>query len=278
MSAPQLLVLGHITLDHISGEQRLGGAAAYASRVAASMGVQTGLVTFAPADFELLDSLEGLPGLQIKALASEVPTTFELVYGPSGRTIRLLDRAPTLTFTDIPAHFLGAQAAYIAPVIGECPIDLIETLSCPIKVAGLQGWLRYADSAGMVQPHLDFSADDVPRGLTAVVFSEEDHPLADVLARELTQKVAYVVLTRGSEGLTLFTGDSQTDFPALEVEALDPTGAGDTLGTVLTCSLLAGFTIESALDRAIMAASLVVQGPELGKLEPQSLSWDVQAA
>ena len=87
-----------------------------------------------------------------------------------------------------------------------------------------------------------------------------------------------MVLTRGSEGLTLFTGDSQTDFPALPVEAVDPTGAGDTLGTVLTSSLLAGLTIESALERAIMAASLVVQGPELGKLEAQSLSLDIQAA
>ena len=55
---PQLLVLGHITLDYIAGEERLGGAAAYASRVAANLGIDTGLVTAAPADFSLLAPLE----------------------------------------------------------------------------------------------------------------------------------------------------------------------------------------------------------------------------
>ncbi len=267
MSPIELLVLGHITRDHIGGEQRLGGAAAYASRVAACLGVQTGLVTHAPLDSNLLSPLEALPQLDLETLACDLPTTFELVYGPTGRRIKLLERAPELAFKDIPERFLGAQAAYFAPVIGECPLELVSALPSPIKVAGLQGWLRRAEPDGQIVPITQFDINTIPTSLTAAVFSEEDHPHADELARALSERIQYVVLTRGAEGLTLYEQSSTTHRRALRVEASDPTGAGDTLAAVLTTSLVHGLTLDAALERAVIAAALVVQGPELGKLE-----------
>ena len=172
----------------------------------------------------------------------------------------------------------SAPAAYIAPVIGECPIELIEALDSPIKVAGLQGWLRHAGPDGTILPKQDFRAEDMPDGLTALVFSDEDHPDADALALELTKRVRYVVLTRGAHGLSLLSHGRRLDMPALDVPVVDPTGAGDTLGVVLTSSLLGGLEIEAALKRAIKAASLVIQGPELGRLDPKNLGPLNQAA
>ena len=268
MSSMQLLVLGHITRDHIAGEERLGGAASYASRVASCLGLSTGLVTYAPLDSPLLKSLELLPDCDLHSVACEVPTTFELVYGPSGRTIRLLERAPSLSLSDIPERFLEAPAVYLAPVIGECPLAFISSLRAPIKVAGLQGWLRQAQTDGQIIPS-DFALESMPAGLTAAVFSDEDHPDADALAKGLSDRIRYVILTRGADGLTIFEDGLTRHLPALPVEATDPTGAGDTLAAALTAGLIHGLPINEALERAIVAASLVVQGPELGKLESQ---------
>ena len=267
MSPIELMVLGHITRDHIAGQERLGGAAAYASRVAACLGLQTGLVTYAPADSGLLEPLRALPELDLEHIPCDVPTTFELVYEAAGRSIKLLERAPELQLSDIPERFLEARAAYFAPVIGECPLELVTTLPSPIKVAGLQGWLRRAEPDGQIVPITDFQIESIPTELTAAVFSEEDHPDADELARQLSHRIQYVVLTRGEAGLTLYQRSFTTDLPAQAVEATDPTGAGDTLAAVLTTSLVRGLSIDAALERAISAAALVVQGPELGELE-----------
>jgi sugar/nucleoside kinase (ribokinase family) len=45
---PDLLVLGHVTCDDFGHELRLGGAAGYAARAAALLGIETGMVTVAP--------------------------------------------------------------------------------------------------------------------------------------------------------------------------------------------------------------------------------------
>ena len=277
MSPMQLLVLGHITRDYIAGQERLGGAASYATRVASCLGLSTGLVTYAPLGSPLLPRLEELSDCQLHRLNSDVPTTFELVYEPEGRTIRLLERAPTLSLDDIPAHFLNAPAAYLAPVMNECPLDFITGLPSPIKVAGLQGWLRRAQPDGRVVPK-PFDTDSMPSGLTAVVFSDEDHPDAEALARGLSARIPYVVLTRGADGLTLFQDTGVRHLPALPVEATDPTGAGDTLAAALTAGLVHGLPINEALERAIVAASLVVQGPELGQLATQGPGLFVREA
>src|SRR4051794_28826758 len=56
---PELLVLGHVTCDNLVGgtTSRLGGAAAFAARAAAHLGVRTAVVTAAPKTFTLLAPL-----------------------------------------------------------------------------------------------------------------------------------------------------------------------------------------------------------------------------
>lgn len=79
-----------------------------------------------------------------------------------------------------------------------------------------------------------------------------DDPAA--IARRLRE--AFVV-TRGAGGSTAFLRDGRRfEVPALAIEAVDTTGAGDTFIGVLAAGLDQGLALEAALRRASAAAGL----------------------
>jgi ribokinase len=66
-----------------------------------------------------------------------------------------------------------------------------------------------------------------------------------------------LVVTRGPMGATAFLrGGGRIEVPALPIEPVDTTGAGDTFVGVLAAALDLGSTLESALRRASAAAGL----------------------
>jgi ribokinase len=79
-----------------------------------------------------------------------------------------------------------------------------------------------------------------------------DDPAA--IARRVRQ--AFVV-TRGAAGATAFLTDGgRLDIPALAIDAVDTTGAGDTFVGALAAGLDHGLALETALRRASAAAGL----------------------
>lgn len=263
---PSLLVVGHVAEDHISGERRLGGAAAFAARAACALGVRTALLTAAPADFRLLRPLLDDPRLRLVRAEADAPTTFELDYSGPARRIRLLRRAPDLRPEDVPADLCGAPLAYVAPVCGEVGRAVLARLRAGLVVVGAQGWLRALAPGGEVVPALTPEAEDPPPGLDAVVFSELDHPDAEAVAAHFATRTPLVALTRGSRGATLLVGGRRLQVPAEPVAEVDPTGAGDVFGVVLGLGLLRGDAPLVAARHAARAAATVVEGPGLGRL------------
>jgi len=77
---------------------------------------------------------------------------------------------------------------------------------------------------------------------------------AAAIARRLRQGF---VVTRGAAGSTAFLADGERlDIPALTIEAVDTTGAGDNFVGVLAAELDRGLVLEPALRRASAAAGL----------------------
>lgn len=77
-----------------------------------------------------------------------------------------------------------------------------------------------------------------------------------------------VLITRGEEGMTLFTDDGKvTHIPTVAREVYDVTGAGDTAIATLTLALAAGASLEEAAVLANHAAGVVV-----GKLGTATVS------
>jgi len=79
---------------------------------------------------------------------------------------------------------------------------------------------------------------------------------AHALREEL--KLEALLLTRGEEGMTLFSGAKTTYIKAEAREVFDVTGAGDTVIAALAVMLAAGAKLEAAVRIANRAAGIVV--------------------
>ncbi|MEL7097688.1 MAG: ribokinase [Pseudomonadota bacterium] len=70
--------------------------------------------------------------------------------------------------------------------------------------------------------------------------------------------VQLVIVTKGADGCTIYDGGVQTDFPAIPVEAVDTTGAGDTFTGYVVAGLDRGELPAQAVTRAGLAAAIMV--------------------
>ena len=262
---PDVLIVGHVTRDLLGNRELLGGAAAFASQAASCLGMRAAMVTSAPADFDLLRPLRHDANLAIACAPAERETTFAVSYPPTGRTLRVLARAPNVTLEHVPVAWRSPALAFVAPVVGECDRELVEGLRARIVLAGIQGWLRALGPRGEVLPALSGLIERPPHNLGAVVFSELDHPRAEVLAEQLAHRGVLVALTRGRRGVSLYLQE-RIDLPAAQAVEVDPTGAGDVFGLVFGTALAQGLAPVAAAQRAVVAAARVVEGPGLGNL------------
>lgn len=79
------------------------------------------------------------------------------------------------------------------------------------------------------------------------------------LARELIQRGAKtVVMTLGERGALIVTASSSKSVPAIEVNAVDSTGAGDSFNAGLATALAFGEKIERAAEFAVVTGGLAV--------------------
>lgn len=67
-----------------------------------------------------------------------------------------------------------------------------------------------------------------------------------------------VVLTRGKDGMTIFSGDEITEVPTYARKVFDVTGAGDTVIAALALGLVSGLSLVNSCMLANFAAGVVV--------------------
>jgi ribokinase len=86
-----------------------------------------------------------------------------------------------------------------------------------------------------------------------------DPEAAAVRLRELGAKG--VVVTLGGEGALLLDDAGQERVPAMPVDVLDTSGAGDAFNCAFALAIAEGLAPAEAVRRGCLAAGLVVQGP-----------------
>jgi D-beta-D-heptose 7-phosphate kinase/D-beta-D-heptose 1-phosphate adenosyltransferase len=83
---------------------------------------------------------------------------------------------------------------------------------------------------------------------------------------------AYLLITRGSEGMTLFeAGGAVHHIPGVARPVYDVTGAGDTVIATLALAYVAGATMKEAAELANLAGGLVVLKFGTAEISPQEL-------
>ena len=82
---------------------------------------------------------------------------------------------------------------------------------------------------------------------------------AEEIARDLIRcGVKQVVMTLGEKGALIVTGSSSLRVPALKMDAVDTTGAGDAFNAGLAMALASGAGLEDAVRFAVVTGGLAV--------------------
>jgi len=257
-SAPDLIAVGHVTVDRVGGAERPGGAAYYAAMGATRLGLRVGLLTSFAADFPA----SRLPaGVEIVNVPSALTTTFEVGQGAAGRTLRLVARAADLEEAHLPAAWRRASLAILCPVANE--VDPALAAAFPEGALALvpQGWMRRRGPGGVIEPEAWDDAAALLVHAQWLVMSEEDAAPFPDAARDWVERVPLAAVTRGRRGATLYVNGEpyhvQPD-PAAEV---DETGAGDVFATTALVEYQRRADPWEAAAAAACAGAAAVEAP-----------------
>jgi sugar/nucleoside kinase (ribokinase family) len=254
---PRLLTVGHVTWDRRGRDDVLGGTASYASLAARKLGWEAAALTSAGADF---DPARDLAGVEVFVEASAATTRFQNDYdGEGGRRQVLIARAGDIDLTGLPDRWRDPEALLLGPVAGELQAFPVSAFEAGGVGAVAQGWLRDVAPDGTVSAREWPSAARDLSGVHALFLSELDLP-GGRRARDFLQFVPIVVLTRGWEGVTLFTHDGAREIPSLPRQEVDPTGAGDVFAAAFLVRYHEIGDPEEACVFAACAASCAVEG------------------
>ena len=287
-SALRLLVVGDVMLDRyylgpvrrISPEapvqvlnvadvrDRPGGAANVAVNVS-SLGAAVTVLGLVGED----DSAGAL-----ERLLAERGVECRFVTVPGSPTIiksRVMSRGQQLLRLDFEDGFPDAPAAEIERGFGELlpGFDAIVlsdyAKGCLRRVEDLIARAREADKPVFVDPKsIDFSRYRGAKVLTpnfgeftAVVGACTDNAGVERRGEALRKKLGLdaLLVTRGSEGMSLMRDSGALHLPAEAHEVYDVTGAGDTAVAVLAAAVCAGASLDEATRLANCAAGMVVE-------------------
>ncbi|MGB1265225.1 MAG: ribokinase [Nereida ignava] len=108
-----------------------------------------------------------------------------------------------------------------------------------------------------------FSADAIMAldGLIDILVLNEVEAgqLQDATGKDVSELgIAQVLITKGADGVTVYDNGTRLDVPAVKVDAVDTTGAGDTFTGYFAAGLDRGFGLEQSLNLAVQAAAIMV--------------------
>ncbi|MFD9909810.1 carbohydrate kinase family protein [Streptomyces sp. NPDC059063] len=158
-----------------------------------------------------------------------------------------------------PASPPQARAAVTALMPGERAPWIAAAARSGTRIFADVGW----DDTGRwdlaALPDLRYCEAFLPNAAEAMRYTGTSCPRA--AARALTEHVPLAVVTLGAEGAYAVDGRTgeTASVPAIEVEALDPTGAGDVFVAGFVTGTLAGWPLADRLAFAGLTAALSVQ-------------------
>ena len=256
--APDLVVVGHATLDVTASGTRPGGAAYYAALTAHRLGLRVGLLTSFGEDFPA----DGLPDdIVLARVPASRTTVFRLTESGQGRTLTLTARADDLEIDDLPPGWDAAPLAMLCPVINEVDPGLAESLGAASLGVLPQGWMRRREKGGLIVPQLWEDAPGVLAWAQLMVASEDDVAGFREDAVEWLQRVPLGALTAGRRGAELFVNGEPYHVAPDQAHEVDETGAGDVFATVLLIEYDRNGDPWEAAAVAACAGAASVEGP-----------------
>ncbi|MEU0272774.1 PfkB family carbohydrate kinase [Streptomyces sp. NPDC006307] len=166
---------------------------------------------------------------------------------------------PEAALGHLPEYPPRARAAVASLVPGRPEPWVADAARHATRIFADVGWDETGRWDLAALPDLEHCEAFLPNAEEAMRYTRTSCPRA--AARALADKVPLAVVTLGAEGA--YAVDSRTgetaEVPAIEVEALDPTGAGDVFVAGFVTGTLAGWPLADRLAFAGLTAALSVQ-------------------
>lgn len=254
------------------------GAAGNAACNAAALGAATWMVGYVGNDMNAQVVLEEFAarGVHTECIVRH-PTAPTNTYGklragtfnaPSQEVLRTDTPSPTLVTGEVEAAIIN-QIREMAPqvdaimVVDQVASVVTEAvLSTVVEVAEAHGLVTVGDSRSRAGLFHGFDVL-VPNDREACIGAGIDPDTPDGLDKAATllrEAAKNLLITRGPEGIRIYAADGTArDVPIERVQAVDVTGAGDTVTACVTCALCAGATLEEAAALGNKAAGVAVQ-------------------
>ena len=164
------------------------------------------------------------------------------------RVVRILDKGVhAVILSDYSKGIFGASLAQ--SIIKECQKRSVPVFVDPKKF----DYSVYSDATCLTPNWKEFQS-------ALQVMSIADHGITSagqVLREKLRSQM--LLVTQGSQGMTLVSPERVQHFPALAEEVFDVSGAGDTVIATLAAGVAFGLAPVAAVELSNIAASVVVQ-------------------
>jgi sugar/nucleoside kinase (ribokinase family) len=228
------LVIGHVAHDLTPQGPRLGGTVAYSALTARALGLRVGVFTASGPE----TSLDTLKDISVVSLESPQSTTFENIYTEQGRVQYLHARATRLDFQHVPVAWRGTSIIHLGPIANEMDSVLPERFSPALLGMTPQGWMRQWDAENRVSCCEWLNSESALTKADAVVVSREDLNGDEEQIEHIAHHTKLLAVTEGAAGCVLYWHGDRRRFRALEVQEVDPTGAGDIFAAAFFFRLL----------------------------------------
>jgi 1D-myo-inositol 3-kinase len=257
LPAPDIVVVGHSTLDVFDAGNRPGGPGPYVSLVAARLGLRTALLTAAGPEIDLAMLL---PGVKV-AVVDRSTTMMRHSYEHGARVQHALVRAGPIGSEDVPAEWRTTKLLLLAPILGEVNPSVVSAFPDALIGADPQGWLRRVQADGRVaEGNLEGVDVGALAGRVSVVSLSEEDLAGTGLPDDWLEAFPVIILTRAHRGLRLRCQGRWWQMRAFPAREVDPTGAGDSLSAAFLIRYAETADAGEAARFAAATSSFVVEG------------------
>ncbi|MFB6112119.1 MAG: carbohydrate kinase family protein [Halobacteriaceae archaeon] len=282
-SSPVVVGVGNALVDHtfhltnlpepdggayvMNRERGFGGVETNVVTNLAGLDIETGLIARVGTDGDgeaVREHLAGLPvdDSRVRQVAGDETSYTHVLTDPDGQRVILGGGDSTLNLRLDADDRTYLEGASVAMSSAYAPRSVLETLatSDPLFVFDLAGRFEDLEHRGLTRDALLGLLDDIELFVANMAAArslfEGADATADTLADRLRSRgVNRAAITRGRDGAVLAGPAGVTTVPAVDVEVVDTTGAGDAFTAGLIASWLLGEATMTSAGRFAAAAA-----------------------
>lgn len=255
-TTPDFLAIGHMCYDRTATGFILGGAVSYAGIMTKKLGLNTAILTSFANPFLFEKRFEEI---NIQNIVAPQTTIFNNSYQDDIRTQYIEAVANEIHAHHIPSNWKKTKIVHVCPIANEVSIDILNSFESAIVCVSPQGWMRKWNEEGIVAAK-DLEDWSFLSSADVVIMSEEDLRGIEYRLNEIIFHSKIFILTRGRRPISIFTKGKSLSLPVCEVDAVDPTGAGDVFSAGFLAKYAATKKLVEAVVYGICAASFCVSG------------------